>query len=158
MTFTTALAQSINVPAVETLYLAGIKNVLALATQMGITTLGQPKDYGLSLALGAAEVRLLDLTSAYGVFANDGVRNAPTGILSVTDLKGTVLEKFEAKPEQVLDSSIAREMNSMLSNNEARFPEYPADNPFHFPITTWRPRPLPLTSPAMPGRWATRLR
>ncbi|MDB5266034.1 MAG: penicillin-binding protein family, partial [Parcubacteria group bacterium] len=62
MTFTTALAQSINVPAVKTLYLAGIPNVLNLATSMGITTLGKPSDYGLSLALGAAEVRLLDLT------------------------------------------------------------------------------------------------
>ncbi len=133
MTFTTALAQSINIPAVETLYLAGIKNVLNFATSMGITTLGDPKQYGLSLALGAAEVRLLDITSAYGVFAADGVRNPPTGILTITDTKGTVLEKYVAKPEQAIDQGVAREMNGMLSNNEARFPEYPADNPFHFP-------------------------
>jgi 1A family penicillin-binding protein len=133
MTFTTALAQSINIPAVKTLYLAGINNVIDLATSMGITTLGNANQYGLSLALGAAEVRLLDLTSAYGVFADEGVRHPPTGILKVEDAHGKVLEEYQDEAEQVLDPAIAREMSSMLSNNEARFPEYPADNPFHFP-------------------------
>lgn len=132
MTFTTALAQSINVPAVKVLYLAGIQNVINLATSMGITTLGNPNQYGLTLALGAAEVRLLDITSAYGVFANDGVLNPPTGILSVTDNTGKMLEEYKAQPKQVIDSGLAREMSSMLSNNEARFPEYQADNPLHF--------------------------
>ena len=132
MTFTTALAQSINVPAVKTLYLAGIQNVIDLATNMGITTLGDPKRYGLSLALGAAEVRLLDLTSAYGVFADDGIRNPPTGILSVTDNSGKLLEEYKAVPEQVLEVGVARSMDSMLSNNEARFPEYQPLNPLHF--------------------------
>jgi 1A family penicillin-binding protein len=133
MTFTTALAQSINIPAVKALYLAGIPNVLTLAKNMGLTSLGQPKDYGLSLALGAAEVRLLDLTSAYSAFANDGVLNTPTGILKVTDADGKVVDEYKDTSRQVLDPQIAREMTSMLSNNEARFPEYPADNPFHFP-------------------------
>ncbi|MGE5540845.1 MAG: transglycosylase domain-containing protein [Bacillota bacterium] len=132
MTFTTALAQSINVPAVKAMYIAGIQNVINLATSMGITTLGDAKDYGLSLALGAGEVRLLDLTSAYGVFANNGVRNAPTGILSVSDNTGKLLEEYKAEPEQVISPDIAHEMASMLSNNEARFPEYSADNPLHF--------------------------
>ncbi len=132
MTFTTALAQSINVPAVKTLYLAGINNVIDLATKMGITTLGSAKEYGLSLALGAAEVRLLDLTSAYSVFANEGVRNPPTGILKITDSDGAVLEEYVEKPEQILDPGIADDMSYMLSNNEARYPEYPPNNPFHF--------------------------
>ncbi len=133
MTFTTALAQSINIPAVKTLYLAGIPNVLTLAKNMGLTTLGQPSDYGLSLALGAAEVRLLDLTSAYGAFANDGSLNPPTGILKVTDARGRTAEEYKPEPRQVVDTDVAREMSYMLSNNEARFPEYPPDNPFHFP-------------------------
>ncbi len=133
MTFTTALAQSINVPAVKTLYLAGISNVLTLAKNMGLTTLGQPKDYGLSLALGAAEVRLLDITSAYTAFANEGVLNAPTGILKVTDANGTVVDEYKSASRQVIDPQIAREISAMLSSNEARFPEYPANNPFHFP-------------------------
>ncbi|MDB5195154.1 MAG: putative penicillin-binding protein [Parcubacteria group bacterium] len=132
MTFTTALAQSINVPAVKTLYLAGIQNVINLATSLGITTLGQAKDYGLSFALGAAEVRLLDITSAYGVFANDGIRNPPTGIVSVADNTGKLLEEYKAQPQQVLNPDIAHEMTGMLSDNGARFPEYSADNPLHF--------------------------
>ena len=132
MTFMTALAQSINIPAVKVMYLAGIDNVIKLATDMGITTLGDAKQYGLSLALGAAEVRLLELTSAYSVFANDGVRNPPVGILKVMDRDGRVLEEFKAEPEQVLDPGVARDISYMLSTNEARFPEYPPDNPFHF--------------------------
>lgn len=133
MTFTTALAQSINIPAVKTMYLAGIDNVIELATGMGISTLGNAKEYGLSLALGAGEVRLLELTSAYGVFAAEGVRYAPTGILKVEDSKGRVLEEYEGSPEQVLDSGVARDISWMLSNNEARFPEYAAVNPFNIP-------------------------
>jgi 1A family penicillin-binding protein len=133
MNFTTALAQSINVPAVKVLYLAGIQNVLTLAKSMGITTLGDRSQYGLSLALGAAEVRLLDLTDAYATFANDGVYNPPTGILKITDTNGTVLEEYTPKSQPVLDPSIAREMSAMLSDNQARQPEYPPVNPFYFP-------------------------
>lgn len=133
MTFTTALAQSINIPAVKALYLAGIPGTLTLAKNMGLTSLGQPRDYGLSLALGAAEIRLLDLTSAYSAFANEGVLNPPTGILKVTDGKGKVVDEFKEQARQVLDPQIARQISSMLSNNEARFPEYAAVNPFTFP-------------------------
>jgi 1A family penicillin-binding protein len=133
MTFTTALAQSINIPAVKVMYLAGVNNVIDLATRMGISTLGAAKEYGLSLALGAAEVHLLELTSAYGVFAADGVRHPPVGILKVEDSRGKVLEEYIPAPEQVLDTGVARDVSSMLSNNEARFPEYSATNPFHIP-------------------------
>ncbi|HEX2792095.1 MAG TPA: transglycosylase domain-containing protein, partial [Candidatus Paceibacterota bacterium] len=124
MTFTTALAQSINIPAVKTLYLAGIDNVINLARKMGISTLGSPRDYGLSFALGAAEVRLLDIVSAFGVFGNDGIRNAPVAILSVTDKNGKVLEEYEDRPEMALDTGVARQISAMLSNNDARVPAY----------------------------------
>ncbi|MEK7511287.1 MAG: PBP1A family penicillin-binding protein, partial [Patescibacteria group bacterium] len=133
MTFTTALQQSINIPAVQTLYLAGIPNVIDLATRMGITGLGNPRDYGLSFALGAAEVRLLDIVSAYGVFGNDGIRHTPTGILEVKDKKGVVLEKYEERGEMVLDTNVARQMASIMSNNQARIPAYAANNPLTFP-------------------------
>lgn len=133
MTFTTALQQSINIPAVEALYLAGIGNVIELATRMGIQGLGDAKDYGLSFALGAAEVRLLDLVSAYGVFANDGIRHAPTGVLEVRDKTGKVLEKFEERGELALDTNVAHQMASIMSNNEARIPAYAANNPLTFP-------------------------
>lgn len=133
MTFTTALAQSINIPAVKVMYLAGISNVINLATAMGITTLGQADEYGLSLALGAAEVKLVDLVSAFGVFAAEGLRHPPVGILKVEDANGKVLEEYEEKAEQVLDAGVARDISWMLSNNEARFPEYAPTNPFNIP-------------------------
>ncbi len=133
MTFTTALAQSINVPAVKVMYLAGVTNVIDLATKMGITTLGNANQYGLSLALGAAEVRLLDMVSAYSVFANEGVKHPVVGILSVKDADGKVLEEYTEESEEVLDAGVARDISYMLSNNEARFPEYPPNNPFFFP-------------------------
>ncbi|MEK9160914.1 MAG: PBP1A family penicillin-binding protein [Patescibacteria group bacterium] len=134
MTFTSALAQSINIPAVKVLYLAGINETIALASQMGISTLGNADAYGLSLALGAGEVKLLELTSAYGVFANNGVRVPAVSVLKVTDNKGTVLEEYTPPlGEQVLDAGVARDISSMLSNNEARFPAYQPNNPFNIP-------------------------
>ena len=134
MTFTTALAQSINIPAVKTMYLAGIDNVLNLATRAGITTLDlREEDKSLALALGAGEVRLLELTNAYATFANDGVYNKATGILRVEDVKGKVLEEFKEDPQQAIDPGVARDLNWMLSNNEARQPQYPPNNPFYFP-------------------------
>jgi penicillin-binding protein 1C len=133
MTFTTALSQSINVPAVKTLYLAGIPDVLALAKGMGLSSLGVPADYGLSLALGAAEVRLLDLVNAYAAFANDGMLNPSTGILKVTDADGKTLQEFKEEPRRAIDPDVAHEISYILSNNEARQPEYPPQNPFYFP-------------------------
>jgi len=133
MNFTTALAQSINIPAVKVMYLAGIGNVIDLASRMGISSLGAAREYGLSLALGASEVQLLELTSAYGVFAADGVRHPPVGIIKVESASGKVLEEYAPAPEQVLDTGVARDISWMLSNNEARFPEYSATNPFNIP-------------------------
>ncbi|HUQ30148.1 MAG TPA: transglycosylase domain-containing protein, partial [Candidatus Paceibacterota bacterium] len=85
MTFETALAQSINIPAIKVLYLVGIQNAINLAKSFGLTTLGNPNQYGLTLVLGGGEVRLLDITSAYSAFANGGIRNNATGILEVAD-------------------------------------------------------------------------
>lgn len=133
MTLLSALGQSINVPAVKMLYVAGIQNTIDLATAAGITTLNTASHYGLSLALGAAEVRLIDLTSAYGTFANGGIHNPPVGILSVTDPNGSVLEKFTPNPTQAMDPSIATQMSLMLSNNDARLPEFPVNSPLYIP-------------------------
>ncbi|HQT83127.1 MAG TPA: transglycosylase domain-containing protein, partial [Candidatus Paceibacterota bacterium] len=98
MTFETALAQSINIPAIKVLYLVGIQNAINLAKSFGLTTLGDPSQYGLTLVLGGGEVRLMDLTGAYATFANDGVLNPPTGILEVDDSSGTVLAKYTPQP------------------------------------------------------------
>lgn len=132
MTFETALAQSINIPAIKVLYLVGIQNAITLAKSFGLTTLGDPNQYGLTLVLGGGEVRLLDLTGAYSTFANDGIRNAPTGILEVDDAQGNVLATYASQPSQVIPQNIARNMSAMLSDAYARLPEYSLDSPLSF--------------------------
>jgi membrane peptidoglycan carboxypeptidase len=133
MTLRDALAQSINVPSVEALYLAGIQNSINLAEAMGITSLGNPDQYGLTLVLGGGEVSLLDMTSAYGVFADDGTRNPYTAILEVDDSNGNVLEKYTPHPSQVLNPQSAEEISDILSDDVARTPLYGAHSALYFP-------------------------
>ncbi len=133
MTFETAIAQSINIPAIKVLYLVGIQNAVNLAKSFGLTTLGDAAQYGLTLVLGGGEVRLLDLVGAYSAFANDGVLNTPTGILEVDDAQGNVLQKYASQPTQVIPTNIARDMSAMLSDAPARVPEYALNSPLSFP-------------------------
>ena len=132
ITFRDALAQSVNIPAVKALYLAGLTDSLNTARNMGLTTLVDVGRYGLTLVLGGGEVTPLDITSAYGVFANDGVRNAYTGILQIEDGDGSVLDKFTEKPAQVIDSQIARQISDVLSDNKARTPAFGPRSPLYF--------------------------
>jgi membrane peptidoglycan carboxypeptidase len=123
MTIREALAHSRNIPAVKTLYLTGINDSIQTAEDLGITTLNDPNRYGLTLVLGGGEVSLLDLTSAYGVFANDGVRNPYRSVLKVVDGKGNVLEEAaETNPSQVLAPEIARQISDILSDTKVRMP------------------------------------
>ncbi|HEY4517914.1 MAG TPA: PBP1A family penicillin-binding protein [Candidatus Paceibacterota bacterium] len=133
VTLREALAQSLNIPSVQVLYLAGITDSLKLAKDLGITTLTDAARYGLSLVLGGGEVRLLDMVGAYAVFANDGVRNTPTGILKVEDSSGVVLEEYQPHPASILDPQIARTLNDMLSDNESRTPAFGENSALYFP-------------------------
>lgn len=128
-----ALAQSLNIPAVKTLYLAGIPDSIETARDMGISTLTDSNRYGLTLVLGGGEVTLLDMTSAYGVFANEGLRNKPTGVLSIEDSRGNVLEQYEKEESRALDPQVARLITDILSDNEARTPLYGPNSPLRFP-------------------------
>ena len=133
VSFRNALAQSINIPAVKVLYLAGISESLTTARTMGISTLAGPDRYGLTLVLGGGEVTLLDMTSAYGVFANDGVRNPATGILRVEDGEGNPIEEFRAAPYEAVAPQIARSITDVLSDNEARTPAFGERSYLYFP-------------------------
>lgn len=133
MTFETALAQSINIPAVKVLYLVGVQSAINLAKSFGLTTLGDPNQYGLTLVLGGGEVRLLDLTSAYAALANQGVRYPATGILEVADASGNVLTTYTPQPSQVVPPATATDVSAMLSDAPARVPEYPLNSPLSFP-------------------------
>jgi 1A family penicillin-binding protein len=118
-----ALAQSLNIPAVKTLYLAGLDDTVQFATEMGLTTLTDTERYGLTLVLGGGEVRLLDMTHAYGVFANEGVRAEPRSILKVEDVNGETIEDMtEITSRRVLDENTARMVSDVLSDNVARAP------------------------------------
>jgi len=119
LTIRYALAQSRNLPAVEALYLAGIPNALSTAEKMGVTVTA-PDTCGLTLVLGGCDVSLLDMTSAYGVFANDGVRNPYRAILEVDDDKGNVMDQATEDPTQVIPSDIARQISGILSDTSVR--------------------------------------
>ncbi len=128
-----ALAQSLNIPAVKVLYLAGINESLKLARDLGITTLTDPKRYGLTLVLGGGEVKLLDMVSAYGVFANEGVRNTSTGILKIEDSEGNTLEEFKENEKRVIDRDVTLMISNILTDNTARTPLYGANSLLYFP-------------------------
>ncbi len=121
-----ALAQSINIPAVQLFYLAGIKDSFRMAQDLGISTLTDTGRYGLTLVIGGGEVTLLDMTSAYSVFANSGMKNPYTGILKVEDRTGNVLEEYSLKSREVLQKNIALTISDILSDNVARTPTFGA--------------------------------
>src|SRR3989344_849050 len=128
-----ALAQSLNIPAVKTLYLAGVKDSLKLAADMGITSLTDPERYGLTLVLGGGEVKLIDMTYAYGVFANKGVRAEPRSILRIEDNRGNVVEENQVQTQKVLDENVALMISDVLSDNVARTPLWGANSLVNFP-------------------------
>lgn len=113
ITLRQALQESVNIPAIKLLKSVGTEKVTDLAHRMGIKS---PLGQNLSLALGSSEVNLLELTSAYGVFANRGVRNEPFSILKVEDRNGTVLERTATRPAEVLPEATCATMTSMLAS------------------------------------------
>ncbi len=128
MNFRQALGASRNVPAVKILYLIGVDNAIKTARAMGVEGLSDANQYGLSLALGGGEVSLLDMTSAFGVFGNNGIRSPQTGILSVTTADGQELESFDSQTklaQQVIPEQTALAINDVLSDKYARNTIFP---------------------------------
>lgn len=131
-----ALANSINTIAVKAAAIAGIRDVLELGYDMGIST-WEPTDamlkrVGLSLPLGGAEVHMTDVATAYGTFANGGQRQDLVAILSVTDANGkTIYEYKPTQPRAVLDPGVAYIISSILSDNDARKPTFGLNSYLH---------------------------
>jgi len=117
-----SLAQSLNIPSVKTLYLAGVNETINLAQDMGIETLKDRSRFGLSLVLGGGEVRLLEETAAFGVFAADGIKNPIKAILKIENNKGEIIEQYKNEPQKILDPQIARLISDILSSEDARAP------------------------------------
>ncbi len=127
-----ALAQSLNIPAVKLLYLTGLSSTVSLAQSMGLTTINDPARYGLSLVLGGGEVTLLELTNAYGVFANNGIYHKQQGILEIRDQDDSILQKFTLSETEVLPENTTSLISSVLSDNVARTPSYGANSALYF--------------------------
>ncbi|MFC1632763.1 transglycosylase domain-containing protein [Patescibacteria group bacterium] len=127
VTMRKALQNSMNTPAVKTLYMAGIPETLDLANRLGYSTFPSAEEVGLSFALGAYDVTPLDHVSAFATLANEGRRIEETGILKVMEADGTVLEEHnpENSVEQVVDENIARMITNVLTDDSARAPGLP---------------------------------
>ena len=129
------LAMSLNIPAIKTLALVGIDSAIDMAHRLGITTLNDRKRYGLSMAIGGAEVKLIDMASAFGVFATEGKRFQSHSILEIVDNNGeSYFDKTEGK--QVIDVEVARKIDSILSDNNARSAIFGPNSPLYIPGRT----------------------
>lgn len=116
-----ALANSLNIPSVQIMDKVGVNKGLASASEeFGIKNLKDSSNYGLSLVLGAAEVSLVDMTGAYGVFANQGKYTKPTAILEIQDKYGSQVYSYKVEPKQVLSQEVAFLISSFLSDKNAR--------------------------------------
>jgi len=138
VTFRQALAQSLNIPSVKVLYLAGIQNVIQTAKDFGISTLTEPPEhYGLSLVLGGGGVKLIEMVHAYTIFSQEGISHPQTAILKIKqsqeNSQGNVLQDFSLQSKQIIDPQIARMINSILSDNVSRAPTFGWNNKLYFP-------------------------
>ena len=137
VTVRTALANSYNIPAVKALDFVGIYDdplvsgedgLINFAERMGITTFTRD-DYGMALTLGGGEVTLLQMVSAFSIFARNGQKIDPVAITRIENYEGEVI--FEAKPqtgEQVISRENAYLISSILSDKKARAPMFGSDS------------------------------
>ncbi len=131
LTARATLANSYNIPAVRAMQVVGLENFIPLAERLGISTLTR-SDYGLSLALGSGEIPLLEMTGAFAVLANGGVRRPPQAILKIEDGEGNLICASDtltpcrldglAQGQQVISPVDAFLISDMLSDNQARAP------------------------------------
>ncbi len=128
----TALGSSFNIPAVEMLKLNTVDSMIETARTMGLK-LNDPRGYGLSLTLGGGGVTMLEMSTAFGVFANQGYRVDLHPILKITDRDGKVIENYKppSSPifgKKVIPSEVAFIISDILSDNNARIPAFGANS------------------------------
>lgn len=117
-----ALSQSLNIPSVEVMQKYSIAKSVEGANSLGISTVKKDNNYGLALALGAAEAPLMQMTNAYAAFANGGQQYQPSLIHEVKDKFNKQIKKNATKPKQAISKQGAYLISSMLSDNNARAP------------------------------------
>lgn len=136
MSLRNALANSINIPAIKTLSKVGIPNMISLAKKMGITTWGDPNNYGLAITLGAGEAKMIDMATVYGTLANGGEKVNLNPILKLTDSTGNVLEEKRddtIQKTQIINPGVAFIVSDILADNNARAMEFGSYSPLNIP-------------------------
>ena len=130
----TAFANSFNIPAVKTLQKVGVSNMVDMGKKMGITTWGDPANYGLAITLGAAEVKMVDMAEVYGTVANSGKKVTLDPFLKITNYQGNVLyQKTSPEEKPVLDEGVAFIISNILADNQARSFEFGTNSPLNIP-------------------------
>ena len=164
VTLRRALACSYNVIAVKLLDEMGVEALVSTAHKLGITSLDEVERQGLALTLGGCEVRLIELTAAFGALANGGYRVDPRFIDYVEDAEGKVIYRSEARPsERVVDPRVSYLVTDVLSDDRARVPAFGEgsvlDMPFPAAVKTgtttgWRDNwTLGYTTDLVTGVW-----
>ncbi len=121
MSLRKSLANSLNIPAVKALRVGGLDNMIDFAEELGITTLKQRERFGLALTLGGGETKLLEMTGAFGAFANKGMFYKPIAITEVTNSRGEVLYKWrDDGGKKVMGEEVAFLISDILSDDGAR--------------------------------------
>lgn len=124
VTVRSALARSLNIPAVKVMQKVGLDNSIAAAKKMGITTLNDDTDYGLSLAIGSAEVPLIEMTNAYAAYANQGQQFNTTIVRQINNKFDDNIFKAKETSKEVISKEGAYLLSSILSDNSARAPMF----------------------------------
>jgi membrane carboxypeptidase/penicillin-binding protein PbpC len=116
-----SLGNSLNIPAVKALSILGLDKFIDLSKKMGISTFNDKSRFGLSLTLGGGETKLIELTSAYTVFGNQGIYNEPVTILEIKDSKGNIIYSApEQRGQRALSEETAFQISDILSDDGAR--------------------------------------
>lgn len=137
LTMRTALARSLNVPAVEMAKMVGLDKIVDMAHKLGISSLNEePSSYGLPLGLGSGEVRLVDMVEAFSTFADEGKRMPQTSIVKIINSKGETLSPTRKSKKQVISKETAYILSSILSDNNARSATFGTNSPLKTDKTT----------------------
>lgn len=134
VTLRTALGSSLNVPAVKVLAANGVNSMIDLGEQMGISTWEDRSRFGLSLTLGGGDVRMIDMASAYSVFANLGIKVYPNPFIKIINSKGEIAYSRSGwKNEQVLSPGVSYIINDILADDQARQIAFGRNSMLHIP-------------------------
>lgn len=131
-----ALGNSLNIPAVKMLAMVGVRDYLAKAQEMGLETFTPTQEnlnkYGLSITLGGGDTTLLDLTSAFSIFARGGTRKNPESILEIRDVKGKIIyKKPDPREKRVFTPEVSFLISHILADNNARMEEFGPNSYLH---------------------------